>query len=373
MDVAVAAEAPEWHIGADFTPSYVIESNRFVCGDNPKKLRVDRSLSASLRCDFTFSPTSVTGKLYPATYQGFAIGWQNFSSSRLLGSPASLYVYQGSPITPHRYRFWLGYEWNFGAAMGWHLGKEATTDYNAPVSTFVTAHMALALKLHYRINRRWQASLSVVAAHYSNGNTSWPNAGLNTVGASIGASWTINPAQTDVDRTENTLLIAEADKPRWIYDLVAFGSWRKHGQVLNGQPWTCPGKFAVAGLQFSPMRQFNRYVAAGAALDMQFDEGAGLGPYWVPGTIGSQMLFYRPPFFEQVSIGLSAHAELIMPIFAVNVGLGVNLLSPDGEKRFYQSLTLKTFVGRRLFVNVGYRLGDFSDPQNLMLGAGYRF
>ena len=56
---------------------------------------------------------------------------------------------------------------------------------------------------------------------------------------------------------------------------------------------------------------------------------------------------------------------------------GFNMLSrtvvhPKGEKAFYQSLTLKTFVTRHLYINTGYRLGDFKDPQNLMLGIGIR-
>lgn len=84
------------------------------------------------------------------------------------------------------------------------------------------------------------------------------------------------------------------------------------------------------------------------------------------------MKFYRPPFGRQLSVGLSAHAELTMPIFAINVGMGYDMLSPRGNKRFYQSLTLKTFVTRHIFINTGYRLGAFKDPQNLMLGVGVR-
>jgi hypothetical protein len=45
---------------------------------------------------------------------------------------------------------------------------------------------------------------------------------------------------------------------------------------------------------------------------------------------------------------------------------------PYGDKRFYQSLTLKTFITRQLYLNTGYRLGNFKNPQNLMLGIGIR-
>lgn len=61
-----------------------------------------------------------------------------------------------------------------------------------------------------------------------------------------------------------------------------------------------------------------------------------------------------------------------MPIFSVNVGIGYDIINPKGDKAFYQSLTLKTFVTRNLYLNAGYSLGSFKDPQNLMLGIGIR-
>ena len=120
------------------------------------------------------------------------------------------------------------------------------------------------------------------------------------------------------------------------------------------------------------MRRLNRWVAIGAALDVQWDESAGLAPYWIEGSSDENIKFERPPFMKQVSAGLSAHAELTVPIFSVNAGLGYDVLSPRGNNRFYQSLTLKTFVTDKLFLHVGYRLGDFKEPQNLMLGLGVR-
>ena len=77
--------------------------------------------------------------------------------------------------------------------------------------------------------------------------------------------------------------------------------------------------------------------------------------------------FHRPPFREQFSVGLSLRAELVMPVFSINVGVGRNLIySGDDTKGFYQVLA-------HLFLHVGYQLSKFKDPNNLMLGLGYRF
>ena len=49
------------------------------------------------------------------------------------------------------------------------------------------------------------------------------------------------------------------------------------------------------------------------------------------------------------------------------------IYSGDDTEGFYQILALKTYVTRHLFLHVGYQLSKFKDPNNLMLGIGYRF
>ncbi len=365
------ARNPRWSIGAEATPAHVFATNGFFRGWNPDEKKINSSFSGGLRAGFSFSPESREGILYPGTYQGLGVDIHRFFSGKPLGSPVSVFVYQEAPVAEFSDRLWLGYEWKFGAAMGWrHLTGQDAIDYTVPVSTSVTARMSMALKLHYRLSDRWSLSAGVEATHFSNGNTSLPNNGVNTLGAAVGLAYTINPMpQRPVSRPA---LEAEADRGRWFYDIVAYGAWRRRIVTVTDAPTLCPGKFGVAGFQFSPMRQFNRMFAAGAALDLQFDESAGLAPYWVEGTYQDGIKFRRPPFGKQISAGLSAHAELIMPIFALNAGIGYDFITPKGDKSFYQSLTLKTFVTRKVFLNVGYRLGNFKDPQNLMLGLGVR-
>lgn len=362
---------PTWRIGAAVSPAFVPGTNSFLKGHNPLEKRINHSMSVALRTDFSFNGHSREGMLYPGLYQGIGVEGNSFFANSLLGTPVSVYVYQGAPIARFNRRLWLGYEWNFGAAFGWKHYDEETADNNAAVSTSVTAQMGLGLKLHYRLADRWQTSFGIGVQHYSNGNTSWPNAGVNTIGASVGIAYIIHP-QAAEGRTPSQALVEEADRGEWFYDIMAFGAWRKRIVTINDSPEMCPGRFGVLGLQIAPMRKFNRWFSAGPALDLQWDESGGLAPYWIEDTYDENIKFSRPPFGKQLSVGLSAHAELNMPIFTVNAGLGYDIVSPQGNKRFYQSLTLKTFMTRNVYLNVGYRLGNFKDPQNLMVGIGVR-
>ena len=362
----------EWRIGAEVSPSWVPATNTFLRGDNNRGERMTASVGGDIRADFSFSPATREGMLYKGVRQGLGIGVSSYFPSGLLGTPVSAYVYQGAPIVRLGNRLWLGYEWQFGAAFGWkHYDKE-TDGKNIAIGTPVTAHIGVAFKLNYRLTERWEMSFGIVGRHFSNGNTSWPNNGVNTLGASVGIAYVINPEEYPVVTAET--LAKEADRHKWMFDLMAYGAWRKKVVTVGtpAQPQLCPGKFGVAGMQFAPLYTLNRRFAAGPALDLQWDESGGIQPYWVEGSYEDNIKFRRPPFGKQISVGISAHAELTMPIFSVNVGLGYDVVNPQGEKAFYQSLTLKTFLTKRIYLNTGYRLGNFKDPQNLMLGIGVR-
>lgn len=362
----------QWHAGVEITPSLTLQTNRFIRGENPEQKRIGGNFLGTARIGFSFSEDTREGQLYKGLYQGVGLGFDSFDGNKLLGTPVLIHVFQGAPIVHFNSRLWLGYEWKFGAAIGWKHRYMGTWN-NSPVSTSVTAHMALGARLNYSLSDKWTVTLGVEASHYSNGNTSIPNSGVNTVGAVVGMTYTITPRNKSTRKPAVGTLEEEADRPEWFYDILAYGAWRKRVLTVGGDfPQLTPGHFGVAGIQLSPMRKFNRLFAAGAALDVQYDESGGLSPYWVEGSFDERIKFRRPPFFKQLGIGASAHAELIMPIFAINAGLGINMLNPKGDRRFYQSLSLKTFVLRNVFLNVGYRLGGFKDPQNLMLGVGVR-
>ena len=49
------------------------------------------------------------------------------------------------------------------------------------------------------------------------------------------------------------------------------------------------------------------------------------------------------------------------------------MFTGEDTRGFYQILALKTFLTQHVFLHVGYQLNNFKNPNNLMLGIGYRF
>ena len=332
---------------------------------------INTSVSAHLRYAFRFAPDTRLGKLYPHAYQGIGLSFNSFFNNEEMGTPVVLYVFQGAPIVRLTERLSLNYEWNFGTAFGWKKYDLQDNPYNVVVGSRINAYLNAGFFLNWQLAPQWALTAGVDFAHYSNGNTNYPNSGVNTVSARVGIVRSIGgPVEAGSVRPEPVELGS-----RFSYDLVLYGATRRRGIMWGeGDGDLIPGSFGVAGLNFNPMYRLNKYFRAGVSLDAQYDESANLKKHRVEGTSGNGIKFYRPPFREQFAVGLSARAELEMPIFSVNVGIGYNVVGyGDDMKGCYQVLALKAFVTRHIFLHAGYQLSNFKDPNNLMLGLGYRF
>lgn len=364
-------------LSAEFRPAYVFPTGAFLRGDNEAHSPINTNLSGHLKYGFRFSPDSYWGRLYPHAVQGIGVAYNTFLNSAELGNPVSVYAFQTSRIATLAPRLSLDYEWNFGASFGWKRYDPEHNSWNQLVGSKINAYINLGLFLHWAIDPHTRLKAGIDVTHYSNGNTGYPNAGINTIGAAVGLT-----RYFGTSRAEHPSVVASTEPQDFRrslgYDLVLYGATRKKAVYpANADPVLVPGSFGIAGLNFAPMYSFSRYFRAGVSLDAQYDESANIGRHIVDGPTypsTDNIRFYRPPFREQFSVGLSLRAELVMPIFSINLGIGRNVLCKGRDTdAFYQILALKTYLTRRLFLHVGYQLSRFKDPNNLMLGLGWRF
>lgn len=383
VSVSLGAQTPEdssgkpiHFVGLDFKPAYVFPTNEFFKGENNARKRIGSTLSGHLKYGFKFAPDSKMGRLYPYAVQGIGIGYNTFFNSREVGNPLAVYVFQTSRIATLTPNLSLDYEWNFGASFGWKEYDEERNPMNKVVGSKINAYINLGFLLNWQVAANTSLKAGIGVTHYSNGNTSYPNSGVNTIGASIGLTRSFGgggETQRKPSAGAGPLF------SRYVsYDLIVYGATRKRGVFPeNHDPLLAPGSFGIIGLNFSPLYNFNRYFRAGLSLDMQYDESANIGRHIANDNIPStaeDLKFFRPPFKEQFSAGLSVRAEIVMPIFSINLGIGKNFIckGPD-TNAFYQTFVLKTNITKNVFLHTGYQLYRFKDPNNLMLGIGYRF
>ena len=360
-------------VGLDIRPGLVAQDNPFFKGENEAGKTIRHALSTHLKYSFQFSKDSEIGRLYPHAYQGIGVSYHYLDNQRELGSPVSVYAFQGSRIARLSRTLSLDYEWNFGASFGWKKHDAFTNAYNGAVGSKINAYINLGFLLNWQLAPRWNLTAGLDLTHFSNGNTHYPNSGVNLIGARIGVVRTFGPAAEEASRETMELPVRERFQPHFTYDLIIYGATRKRAMLNEGSPYMIPGSFGLVGLNFHPMYNFNRYFRAGVSLDAQYDESANVENHYAGGGPDDPK-FFKPPFREQFSVGFSARGELVMPIFSINLGVGYNVFQKGKDTQgWYQILALKTSLTRHLFLHVGYQLSKFKDPNNLMLGLGWRF
>lgn len=205
--------------------AYVMPTNIIVRGYNASDARTTSAFGGSLEYGFSFSQKSKYGRYYPFAYQGLGVGAMAFDSDKVTGNPINIYVFQGSRIARLSNRLSLDYEWNFGLSAGW---RKVTTDGRLTIDdidglgSHLNAYIDLGLKLNYAISPRLSLTAGINLSHYSNGNTDYPNPGINLLSGKLGLIYKFDPVPEDLKYDWTGF------SPHFTYDLTAYGAWRKH-------------------------------------------------------------------------------------------------------------------------------------------------
>ena len=302
------------------------------------------------------------------SYQGVGLSLFSLFDHEDVGTPVSLYVFQGAKIVRLSQFLSLDYEWNFGASFGWHRNKEYPL--NTIMSTSVNAYVNGSIMLSWQSDDL-KVSIGPDMTHFSNGHTEVPNAGLNIIGMRLNAARTIEVTKPVKFPGESWNERERSGK--FSLDMTAFGSWKKGGITYIDLFYVAEGRFAAAGLHINPFYDLHKHFRVGLSLDLNYDQSANLSSHAV-GNANGLTGYYPPPMNEQMAAGLSVRAELVMPIFSVHFGIGHNVIYKGRDLAgLYQVIALKTHVTERLYLHAGYQFRNFSNPDHLLLGLGWRF
>ena len=352
-------------------PGYIIPISPFLKGMNNTSEPIRFSSSMHMKYSFRFSPEAYPDKIYARPYQGIGLAYYNFWNTKELGNPFLFYLFQGARISQISPALSLNYEWNFGLSFGWKPYNYESNPNNIIIGSKVNAYINTNFYFSWLISRNLYFNSGISLTHFSNGNTKFPNGGLNTVGLKAGLQYEFNHENKRHTQQVPELIIP-AFKQHISYDLVLFGSWRRTGVDFMDKQVASPEAYPVMGFCFSPMYNLGYKLRLGISLDGVYDGSANV--YTQDYIMGTKQEFFKPPLNQQLALGLSGRAEYVMPYFTVGFGIGKNALYSRGNlKSLYQVLALKIELTRSSFVHIGYSVKDFHTPNFLMLGVGFRF
>ena len=358
-------EAVHHRLSVELRPAYNIVSHYALRNDGDP---ADKNLSLHLRYAFAFNPESRLGKLFPTAYQGIGIATYSYFHHELTGTPLALYIFQGARIANLTERLSIGYEWNLGFSYGWHPNDAMSSRGNVLIN--------VALPLAWQVNNHWELTLTPDFTHFSNGDTSFSNAGSNLFGVRLGATYHFNEEPTEASArrfiAHSQELESKKAKEHMSYDIIAYGAWRADRFTEDGDFYLINKPMPIAGLQFQPTYHLNDYFGLGASLDLQLDTSLNLYN-GQRDDAGNVVGYSRPPLWQQMEAGVSLRGEIRAPIFSLGIGFGLNMLNQGYDSsRFYTSFSLKAHLTRHLMLYIGYRFNSQQYTHNLMYGLGVR-
>ena len=342
----------DFTFGVNLRPSYVMPTHGFYNGWNDLKQPIHSGGTFDIQY-------GISSKSAP-TLQGLGLGVHTFFAHELVGTPATFYVFQNVPLVNISDRLTFGYEWDLGLSSGWKVNNIAVS---SPGNIFIN----VATLFTWKVDKHWDIVFGPEFTHFSNGDTSFPNGGANTINFRVGARRHHSPSEnlSSVNIFTHDCS-GKSFAKRINYDISLLGGWRADRSINDGHLSIFNEKFLLAGAQFNPLYSFNRYLSAGPSMDLLYDRSADL-------IVDQSGSYSYPDFLSQTAIGLSLRGEIKMPIFAVNVGAGYNFTFGGADlKGFYATFALKAFLCDSVFLNVAYRLSSVNYAHNLMFGLGFR-
>ncbi len=367
---AVTEDSMKVHrLEVEAVPGVILHTNSFLEGNNTEVRTMNRSFVARMKYAFLPPEGSREANIFKGVYQGVGLAFHNFNSQ--LGNPVSAYVFQGATIKTITPRLTLNYEWDFGLTYGWKSYDSKDNPDNRVIGSKMTAYIDADIYLRYIVSRQWDINLGATFTHYSNGNTSIPNAGLNVAGIKASAAYYFNrqqlhPATAAVPPVEHY----------WCWDLTLWGAWKRKGVDTQYGAYAAPSAYGVVGLNLNPLYHLNHWLNVGASLDVSYDGSANI-------EIDDDILkpeqkvdvdekLHHPAWYRKVAVGVSGRVEFTMPYFTINFGIGHNFVNANTTdfKGFYEILALKIALAQKAYLHIGYSLYDFHYPNNLMLGVG---
>lgn len=356
-------------IEVEAIPGLILHTNKFLKGYNPEVRTMNHSFLAKVKYAFAPPENSEQALIYKGVYQGVGLAIHNFNPQ--LGNPVSAYLFQGATIKTLGKRLSLNYEWDFGITYGWKAHDWQDNPENRVIGSKMTAYIDVDLYLRWMLSKNWDLNIGATITHYSNGNTSIPNAGLNVVAAKASVAYYINRRQMH----PKPAALPPVEK-YWFLDLTLYGAWKKKGVDMESGAYALPGTYGVMGFTLNPLYHVNHWLNVGASLDGSYDGSANMevdsqtlaNAYWD----GTDDDVFMPSWYKRVTFGLSARTEFVMPYFTINFGIGHNFVNATTKdyQGFYEMLALKINIMRKAYLHIGYSLYDFYYPNNLMLGIG---
>jgi hypothetical protein len=306
---------------------------------------------------------------YPAF--GFGFLTYGFPQTGVLGKPNAFYMFYNAPF--HRWKnFRLNYIIRLGMSYNWQPSDPVSNAGNLVLGSFRNLYIAAGFEGQYYIGERVSVSAGIKFSHFSNGQSSLPNAGMNLLTPHIGVKYDFNggerPSYTKLPKPDYT-----PEKHMEYY--VQLGNGIRQIFFDSAQTGVVPKtgvSYPVINISAAAQYQFGWTGKFGGGLD--FIYWGAYNPQYEVGAGGiAQAKKY--PFGDYLQLGIFVSYEFVLNNFSIYAQPGWRVIRKEYEGMptdFYQHLGLKYHI-RNLSLGVAIRAINFGQAEYIEWAVGYRF
>ena len=308
-------------------------------------------------------------------YPSFGFGFLTYSFPQTdsLGRPNAFYMFLNSPMKRWK-KFSLNYIIRLGMSYNWEPSDPVANPFHAALGSYRNLYISAGLEGQYFIGESLSASLGVKFAHFSNGQSSLPNAGMNLLTPHLGLKYDFNggsrPAYTKYPKPEYT------EKGMEYYVTLGTGIrqifFSPKDSIIATRIPRQGESYPVYNISMAAQYQFGWVGKVGGGLDLiywgAYNPAIEIGP-------GNVIQPVKYPFSDYLQLGIFISYEFVLNNVSIIAQPGYRIIRKDYKDLptdFYQHLGLKYHV-HNLIIGVAIRAVNFGQAEYIEWSLGYRF
>jgi hypothetical protein len=257
----------------------------------------------------------------------------NYLTKSFLGNPTAVYSFINLPLLPaSKLKLFIGTQ--LGLAWGINPFSEQNQE-NITLGSKCAAYASLNLNSSFHIVRNIELLISAGGYHYSNGNLTKPNKGINLAGAETGLRYTFQGSEVEFNK-EPVVLTEKSSS------FMVFGSWGWKREITLGP------QYYVGSLSEGYYRTISNKSRLSAGFDLFYDEGV------------LNFTQKENKLKNVLAAGLFVGHELTFNHFSIVTQAGIYIRNPHPYDPFYyERLGLRYIIAGRIVPSLSLKAHEF--------------
>ena len=362
---------PAFFVSGNYEYGYVLQTDDFLKGNNLEGGAITTVSGGRFEVGWQARGRNVYDAMlkYPSYGAGFLT--YGFPQTNELGYPNALYLFFNKPYKRWGSKYEFNYFIRLGMSYNWEPNNPAVNPANLVLGSFRNLYISAGLEMAYHITPRLKASAGGAFSHFSNGQSSLPNSGMNLLTPHIAITYSF--------RKEKPFTYPELDEPEYTNKGIEYYFTIGNGirQIFfstsqTGVPSNLGVSYPVYNISAAAQYHFNWRGKFGGGLDFIYWGAQNPGLELAPGGLIKPT---KVPFNEKLQLGVFASYEFVMNNVSIYLQPGYRIIKtdyPGMPPAFYQHMGLKYHV-HHLILGIAIRAVSFSVAEYIEWNVGYRF